>query len=722
MRRLRTAWVVVFSGLVLLLSAGAVLAYFVFNDRFAGSRLTSGWSDAAAVLRAVSSVSLGTVAAVVLLRRPANRVSVLLSFGAIALAVSDFCRNYGEFGLKEHGYLVVLGRVFVPPAPDVALWAWTWTWTLAVGSMTSLLFLVFPDGKLPSRRWRPAAVFTAAAVGALGLRAAFGPAPIPSRFEVPQLEFLGYGISFFGRVIEIVVLVFFVAIGVGALSIVARYRGADVVLRQQLRMFAFAAAVLAVTHLAVPVLHYAGVLIRPIEVGLEVLTPLTRVLVPAAIGIAIFRYRLFDIDFVINKTIAFAVLSLFITGAYVAITVGAGHLIGSTATTDRIVSVAALGVVAVGFEPLRNSTQRWADRVVYGERAEPYDVLARFSHELPTTLHVERALPAIAEAMANGLRARSADVHLYRADGTQHVVGWPAESRPALEEPDLSVPIEFRGSVIGRLEANKRRGEPVTREDRRLIRLLSKQGAAALNNVRLTMELEDRRRRLVQSSAQLRASRRRLITAQLEVRQSIERELRSRVAPHLRPIRDLVRRAEECARDDTARAIDVLEQAAVESDRALAELREIAHGIFTPLVRERGFVAALESQIRRMRAPVELRPVGELRTRRYDPAIESAAYACCLETIRQVATPLAITLTESDGDLEFRISGPTFSPLTELDQGHRQKLADRLEAVGGSLEITYGTDSSGVVVGRLPRYLERGHEPTRTTASASSAR
>jgi hypothetical protein len=97
-----------------------------------------------------------------------------------------------------------------------------------------------------------------------------------------------------------------------------------------------------------------------------------------------------------------------------------------------------------------------------------------------------------------------------------------------------------------------------------------------------------------------------------------------------------------------------------------------------------------------------VKPVGDLRTKRFDGAIESAAYACCLETIRYSRTALDITFTERHEGFEFRISGPSFDPLADLDQPERQKLADRLEALGGSLEITYAAGSKGEVVGRLP--------------------
>jgi hypothetical protein len=702
MRRLRVTWAVASCCIVLLLSGAALLAYFFVNDRFSGARLPSGWYDLAQGLRAISGLASVAVGALILLRRPANRVSLLLSFGAIAWALEAVAQNYGYFGLFARGYLVVFERRVVPPAPELAFWLGAWM-NVMVASGIVLLLLVFPDGRLPSRRWRPVAALIAVVLAAWGLRATFGPGTEATlhRFEVSQLDFLAYGLSVFGRVFEIVPALYFVTLGLAAMSLLIRYRTADQEQRQQLRWFAVAAGLLALASVAVPVLHFAGVLTHSADVALHVATRVTTILLPVAIGFAIFKYRLFDIDIVINKAVVFGVLSLFITVGYVSLTVGVGGLVGA-GRADSLLSVLALGLVAVGFEPVRGTTQRLADRLVYGDRAAPREVLAGFSRQLPTILSVDQALPAIAEAMANGIRARGTRVHLYLDSGEDRMVSWPAELDPPSPEMDLMEPIVFRGQTIGRLEALKRRGESVTREDRRVVGLLSKQSAAFLNNVKLTMQLEERRQRLVESAAQLHASRRRLVTAQIEVRRSVEAELRRRVAPLLKPIADLLARAEEMAMRDSAQAVDALEQAAATSDDALAALRDIAHGLHSPLLEERGIVVALESQIWKMNAAVRVRSPVELRSKRFDPRVEATVYMCCIETARHQSSSLEITLVEEGCELQFSISGHSFDPMVDLDKSDRSRLADRLEAADGRFDITYPSGGDGVVVGRLP--------------------
>jgi hypothetical protein len=114
-------------------------------------------------------------------------------------------------------------------------------------------------------------------------------------------------------------------------------------------------------------------------------------------------------------------MSLFVSAAYVGLTTGVDTMIANRGPTNTVLSALALSPVAVGFAPLRTTTQRFADRLVYGHRAEPYEVLATFARTLPTTLQVDAVLPRVTAAVGTGLSAASASVHLYLRDGARHV-------------------------------------------------------------------------------------------------------------------------------------------------------------------------------------------------------------------------------------------------------------------------------------------------------------
>ena len=133
-------------------------------------------------------------------------------------------------------------------------------------------------------------------------------------------------------------------------------------------------------------------------------------LIPVSIGVAIMRYRLYDIDVVIRKTLVFGLLAAFIAIVYAGLVVGVGAFVGSRA--GAVLSAAAAAIVAVAFQPVARGARRFADRVVYGERATPYEVLAQFVDQLSETYSTEDVLPRTARVLAEGVGAERARVWL----------------------------------------------------------------------------------------------------------------------------------------------------------------------------------------------------------------------------------------------------------------------------------------------------------------------
>jgi hypothetical protein len=136
-----------------------------------------------------------------------------------------------------------------------------------------------------------------------------------------------------------------------------------------------------------------------------VLLPLTFCTIPLAIGVAVLKYRLYDIDVVINKALVFGTLAFFITAVYVGIVVGVGRLAGGHDRPSLVLSIAATAVVAVAFQPVRERVQRFANRLVYGPRATPYEVLAQFADRVGATYDAAELLPTMARTVCSGLGA-----------------------------------------------------------------------------------------------------------------------------------------------------------------------------------------------------------------------------------------------------------------------------------------------------------------------------
>lgn len=696
----RRGWAIGTWLVVLVLTIGTVVVDVAFESARLRPALER-WTDVAALARGLVPLALATVGSLIALRQRANRVAHVLIGAALLLGVSAFAGPYGDFATVDHGYLVVSGRTIVPPAGALAAWMQPWTEVLGNGLVAVGLFLTFPTGGLPSRRWRPVALVAACAIGAHALLAAFGPAArfVPLGGRLALAHDLAVRIVVFGRPMQLLALVSIVMTSVAALALVSRYRVAAEEERLQLKWFLVAAAATALVHLAVPLVHFGGRLTTSAAVTLLVGTEAVFLLVPLAVAIAVFRYRLYDIDVVINKAIVVGGMSLFITLAYIGIT----SIIGRIAADDDpsvVVAALATGPVALGFAPLREKTQRLANRAVYGPRSEPYELLARFATALPHTVRADDVLAQAAAAVGVGLGAAQVEARLRLLDGGDRTEHWIA-SDAAIGTAAVGVDIELQGEHVGHIEVTKRRGEGVTREDHRLLRLLADYAAAALHNLRLTVELEDRQRQLELTTAAINASRRRLVRADLAARRRFETEIADGVIARLRPLDELVERARQ---EPAAAARVTLDDAISMCAEALDRLRRIAHGVHTPVVDELGLIAALQSHFRDIAAP-ETRITTKGGAPALDPVAASALYTCCVEIARVAASPLSITVRADDAAVEVRLSAASFDPRTELDEDLVHDLADRVEAAGGSFEITYESGRTGLVRAMVPVHL-----------------
>jgi signal transduction histidine kinase len=485
-----------------------------------------------------------------------------------------------------------------------------------------------------------------------------------------------------------------------AVSLVLRFRRSREDERQQVKWIAFAGALSAIGTAAV-----ATVSNNPLW-AFQVLVPL----IPIGAGVAILKYRLYDIDLLINKTLVYGSLAAFITAVYVAIVVGIGAAIGQGSKPNLGLSILATAVVAVAFQPVRERVQKLANRLVYGKRATPYEVLSEFSSRMADAVEAEDLLPRMARILAEGTGARSAVVWLKVGQDLKPEAAWPADELPSravrisgeqLPELDstLTLPVHHRDELLGALSLIKGPGERLTPAEEKLAADLASGAGLVLRNVRLTEELMAR-------LEDLRASRQRIVAAQDAERRKLERNIHDGAQQQLVALAVRLRLARQLAARDPAAADAAITQIEHEAADALDNLRDLARGIYPPLLADRGLVAALEAQARKALIPVVVEANG---IGRFPQEQEAAVYFCTLEALQNVAkyagaANAVVRLAEGEGHLAFEIvdDGRGFDPSTTSYGTGLQGMADRLSALGGELEVNAAPGRGTTVIGRLP--------------------
>jgi signal transduction histidine kinase len=432
-------------------------------------------------------------------------------------------------------------------------------------------------------------------------------------------------------------------------------------------------------------------------------------LIPIAIGVSVLRYHLFDIDLVINRALLLAAMVVFITLVYVGIVVGIGALVGSQSTPA--LSAVAAAVVALAFQPARRRAQRFADRLVYGKRATPYEVLSQFSDRLGNAYANEELLPRMARALAEGTGAARADVWVRVGDELRPEAVWPhdadrPEPLPAsanaegfLSSSSMREPVRHQSELLGALSITKKPGESITATEEKLVRDLAAQAGLVMRNVALAEQLMD-------TIEELRASRQRLVTAQDERAKQLERNLHDGAQQQIVALTVKLRLLGQLMDRDVEKAKSMASDLQADATDALEQLRDLARGIYPPLLADRGLVAALEAQARKASIPTEVRSDG---IGRYPQDIEAAVYFCVLEALNNVAkyaeaTRAEVSLAQDDGHLHFAVvdDGTGFDTAETSYGTGVQGMADRLDAIGGALQVASRKGEGTTIEGRIP--------------------
>jgi signal transduction histidine kinase len=630
---------------------------------------------------AIFAVVFGTVGALVVSRIPTNPIGWLLLGGGLLSGIQSLANEYAIWAVLLRD----------PPAPlgVAAAWVPAWIWLPGTASAMLTLFL-FPDGRLLSQRWRWAVIV--GLVGTLASTLAFALAPGP--LENFRLVDNPIGIEGWPALIDL---------GVGALTLyglgfiiagtsaVIRFRRATGEERQQMRWLV-AAGLFCATTLVVSFVDQ----ITNVDPGADghpavaLLVIAGFVSLPLAMGVAILRYRLYDLDLVIRKTVVFGILVVLLTAVFLVVAAAVGGTIAGNERHDisALALAFAIGVMAI---PLWRVSRKIADRIVFGGRATPYEVLAEFAGRLSETYAAEDVLPRMANVLGAALGAEQASVWLQTEDGLVLAAYWPSGQPLPVSLPPDPFDVRHQGELLGVLAVRQPASDPMTTAKERLARDLAAQSGPVLRNVRLLDELK--------------RSRRRIVAAQDERAKKLERDIHDGAQQQIVALAVKQRIVASLVGRDDERARDLLAELQTETNDALSNLRDLARGIYPPLLADEGLVAAIEAQARK--SPVSVR-VSSGDVGRYPPEVESAVYFAVLEALQNVAkyaeaSTVDVQLSSGDGVLEVSVTddGVGFEVGAARGSG-LQGMADRIAAIGGDLDVQSAPGSGTTLRARVP--------------------
>jgi signal transduction histidine kinase len=571
--------------------------------------------------------------------------------------------------------------------------AWLDRWLLPVGLAILIpIFLFFPDGSLPSKRWRPVlwlyVVATVTTVVSWAVTPGKMNGALADLVHANVTNPLGID-ALAGSINAITQIAGFALLASAFLAgaaIFVRYRSASIEVRRQIRWLVYVAVAFLVE-------FAVGIVLTIVThdndaVGNVMFTVWFFTIVggiPIACGLAIVKYQLYELDVVIRKAVVVGLLALFITLVYAGIVAGVGALVSSQ--NDAITSFLAAAVLAVAFQPARERASRIADRLVYGKRATPYEVLAEFSERVGEAYASDDVLTRMAKVLRDGTGAAGARV-LLRVGEDEHEAAVVGE----LTHDEARVEVVHQGEHLGALAVSMPANDPMDPSKLQLIDDLASQAGLVLRNVRLIEEL--------------RASRQRLVAAQDEERRKLERNLHDGAQQQLVALAVQLKLLEQTAGKDPQRDQQLAAKLGSQATAALEDLRDLARGIYPPLLADKGLAAALENQARKAAVPttVEADEVG-----RYPQEIEATIYFCTLEALNNVAkyaeaSRALVRLSQRNGHIEFAVEddGRGFDASAGTYGTGLQGMADRLDAVGGELRVESTPGAGSTVSGSVP--------------------
>lgn len=631
---------------------------------------------------AILATAFAIAGAIVASHRPVNATGWLLCAAAICQALIIFGEEYAAYTLVTHPGTL-------PGGPEMA-WLKEWIWAPGLGLILVFVPLLFPDGRLLSHHWRWVGWLGAVSIALISVP--YMVSLWPERgvaLVVPGGEAESTIAPAIVKVTDLVGLPMMLVAALAALiSQVVRFRRASRAERQQIKWIAFATALSLAFAVAFEGISSSGN--NVLHNALVVLSFAIVPSIPASIVIAMLRYRLYNIDHIINRTLVYVTLTMSILGLYVAIVSYTGALLESDG--DLLIPVVATGGVAMIFAPLRNRLQIGVNRLMYGERDNPYTVLSRLDQHLKTTNAPDAVLRAIVDTAAEALKLPYAMIEVRTNDEPQ-VIAVHGTPDPG---PPVTVPLTYGTETIGRFVISPRApGEPFNPADRRLLDDLARHAASAAYAFLLTTDLQH--------------SRERLVNAREEERRRLRRDLHDGLGPQLATL---------ALKLDTARNLLVREPQAAETimkdlkgqaQAAIADIRRLVYNLRPPALDELGLVSAIREQAATFsQAGVQVSVEAPHAMPVLPAAIEVAAYRIVQEALTNVvrhagATRCRVTLTLGSA-LEITVlDDGTGLPDDRRTGVGLSSMHERTAELGGSCIVERAGSTGGTCVrARIP--------------------
>jgi signal transduction histidine kinase len=535
------------------------------------------------VLNPFITIVYSVTGAIVSARHPRNPI------GWIFLAVGIFYSLTALSGVVQ-SYAYASSGLWDSLGASLSQWLNIWIWMPAVFLPTIFVFLLFPNGRLVSARWRIVLWASAVGLASLMVGAALHPGP---------LESLGTGVNPFGvpgaegateLLVNLGYALLIPGLAASLVSFSLRFRRSTGVEREQMKWLLYALVFMVFGLLAGSILWFAfpGSPLAS-EAGIAIFS-LTILGIAVAAGVAILRYRLYDIDLVINRTLVYGLLTLGVVFIYVLLVGGLGSLFQSQGSP--LIALLATGLVAVLFQPSRQRLQTRVDRLFYGKRDDPLAALSELGYRLESVISPEMVLPTLVETIAQTLKLPYAAVKLLTADGFKTAAQVGVETADRFE-----LKLVYRGETVGQLLAGQRgTGETFSPADRRLLENIAHQAGPAVHAVQLTTELQNARIQLV--------------TAREEERRRLRRDLHDGLGATLAALNLEAGVLRRMIRSQPEKAEALADELKGDIRSTIDDIRRLVYELRPPTLDQLGLVAAVKAHAAQCTRPQEKEAVG----------------------------------------------------------------------------------------------------------------
>jgi signal transduction histidine kinase len=463
---------------------------------------------------------------------------------------------------------------------------------------------------------------------------------------------------------------------------------------------------------------------------------------PAALAVAASPGLIGRVDRLLAHTVSVAGLSLVVVAVYVVVVLGLGRSPSREERSLLLLSMLAAAIAAVAWLPARERLGELANRMVYGEREAPDEVVRRFGSHLSRAVPLDELLLQVAESLHKSLGLAAAEIWTGSAGYFERAVSVPDRPRVSLTlgaderavvaragvsgpawakvwlpdllsgRPDVVLrvaPAVHSGEILGLIVAIRPAdGEAFRTEDDTMLAELARQVGLALHNVALDSALQASLNEVRRQAEELRASRARIVASADAARRQIERNLHDGAQQHLVALAVNIRLTRQLAEADPSSTGEMLEQLGRDVQEAVAELRSLAHGIYPPLLVDRGLSEALNAAGGRAAIPTEVRAEG---VGRHPQDVEAAVYFCCLEALQNAGKHAGdgatanVRVWEEPGALLFEVAdnGAGFDMAGRRSPGAGfVNMDDRVGAIGGTLTVRSAPGQGTSISGRIP--------------------